>query len=121
MQEEGDKGTVTATITYGFDEDAVDDVNIDAELETVMNDYMTEHMDELVALADDETALMNKVVGDIAPTIFELYTDAILETGGKTGDVNMTVEQVDGAWKVTEALIADDSSAESDDVSAPEE
>ena len=98
---EGRKGTVKADLDLGFDIDEIKNTDLPADLEVIAQDYMEEHMDELIPLAGDQKALMNKVITDLAPVLLDKYSDMIFSANGTTEAATLTLEEKDGKWLVT--------------------
>lgn len=95
-------GKVTAKITFGFNPETASKVDVNAEMEEMVNTYMTENMAELTEIyqSGGQTALMVKVLDDMAGDILKFYTDKIMETGETTEDVVFNVENKDGNWLI---------------------
>ena len=95
-------GTVSAKITFGFDPEAASSVDVNAEMEEMVQEYMTNNMSELTEIyqSGGQNALMVKVLDDLCGDLLKLYTDKVMETGETTEDVVFNVENKDGNWLV---------------------
>ena len=102
VSEKDGKGIVKAELNLGFSLDEIKNMDLSSELEGIVSDYLAEHMGELAALASDETALMNKVITDLAPVMLDKYSEKMLATDGGTEEVTLTLEEKDGKWIVTD-------------------
>lgn len=102
VSETDGKGIVKAELNLGFSLDEIKNMDLSSELEGIVSDYLAEHMGELAALASDETALMNKVITDLAPVMLDKYSEKMLATDGGTEEVTLTLEEKDGKWIVTD-------------------
>lgn len=102
VSETGGKGIVKAELNLGFSLDEIKNMDLSSELEGIVSDYLAEHMGELAVLASDETALMNKVITDLAPVMLDKYSEKMLATDGGTEEVTLTLEEKDGKWIVTD-------------------
>lgn len=107
VSEKDGKGIVKADLTLGFNLDEIQNMDMQGELETVVSDYMNEHMSELIALSGDEAALVNKVITDLAPVLLDKYSEEMLAAGETTEEVTMTLEEKDGKWLVTDSSTAE--------------
>ena len=102
-EEEENKAKVNVDVTFGFDPDKMDDVDIDGMAETMAQDYMEKNMQELTKIYQEQgqTALMNKVLDDLAPDLLGAYVDEIMKTGEVNRSSVLTVENKDGKWLIT--------------------
>lgn len=108
----GDSAEVTGTVTYGYDTSF--DFDMDAINNEVMGDFEDEKLDEYAQIYTDngEAAMYAAIMNDMMPELLNRYSAALLETQGGTDEIQMTLEQTDGKWMITEMLVADDSAAE---------
>ena len=105
VSDDGDGvGTVVASVTYGFDGDKIDEIDIEAEAKEAMEKYLDEHESELVSLysSGGESAVMSKLMNEMVDDLLDSFMDKILENGEVTEDVSLTVKNIDGKWLVTE-------------------
>ena len=102
ITEEKDSAKVNLSVTFGFDPNKVDSVDVTDEVEKRTNDYMEDNMTELTQVyqSGGQTALMNKVLDDLAEELLQTYEDAVLKTGETTEDTVLTVENRDGKWVI---------------------
>lgn len=107
VSENGGKGIVKADLSLGFNLDEIQNIDLQGDLEGIVSDYMAENMGDLIALASDEAALMNKVITDLAPVMLDKYSEEMLATDGGTEEVTLTLEEKDGKWLVTDAVTAE--------------
>ena len=100
---DGDSATVEAVVNYGFDPDQVADVDVNADLESLLNDYMANNMEDLISVLNNEgeDALQIKILNDLIGDILDLYSAAIIEQGGISEDSVIFLDKVDGNWTIT--------------------
>ena len=104
VSEESDGvGKVVASVTFGYDPEAAGKVDVTDQVEKMSTDYMNANMAELtnIYLSGGQTALMQKVLDDLAGDILDLYTDEVMKTGETTKDVAFIVEKVDDKWLIS--------------------
>ena len=107
VSEKDGKGVVKADLNLGYNLDEIRNMDLQGDLEGIVSEYMNEHMAELIVLSDDQAALMNKVITDLAPVMLDKYSAEMLATDGGTEEVTLTLEEKDGKWLVTGADTAE--------------
>lgn len=75
VEEDGDNYLVIADIKMKD----YNNIDIDSDTTTIIDNYQQEHLDELSELAGDQQAMMEKVFGDLASEIFGAMTKKIDE------------------------------------------
>ena len=108
VQEEEDAGYVACNIVYGYDPEALENIDYTQEVTSMVQNYTNEHLSELVQILNEQgqEALAQKIINDIMPDLCDLISGLILSTGEKTEKAILKVENIDGKWLVTEAKLA---------------
>ena len=111
VTEEDGVGYVSCTITYGYNPDSLDDDGYADEVNSIVQKYTQENMDELISYYNDngQEALSKKIVNDVLPDVCDVILKHITESGEKTENAIIKVEKPDDRWIVTEAKIVEDS------------
>ena len=97
-------GTVKATVEYGFDPVQAEAIDATALVRELVDEYMGvygDSLEELRAVKGDE-AVQRNVIDDLGGSVLIRYLSSVLSTGVVTKPVTLTVEQVDGTWRVTD-------------------
>ena len=99
-------GTVNVDITYGFDIDTLfEGEEQDAAMDELIASYQEEHEAELLSLylTDGEEAMYKKLFTDIMPDVIKLLNDELDSSKEVSEDLYLTLEKIDGTWKVTDS------------------
>jgi len=101
---EGDTATVDAVVNYGFDPDKIESIDVNSDLETLVNTYMSENMDALIEVLNSqgEEALQNKIVNDLIGDILDLFSNAVLDQGGMSENSVLILKNIEDKWVITE-------------------
>lgn len=103
VTENDGKGSVHASITYGYDPDKMQEIDLNDEIGDMAEKYTDEHMDELTEIyqKDGQEAMISKLLDAMMGEVLKKYTDAVMETGEVTQDAILTLEKQDDKWVVT--------------------
>ena len=101
--DEDEVGTVPCSITYGFSSDVFSDSGISDKVNDITDAYAQDNYDELMTIYQEEgeDALLSTFYNAVMPEIMSVMKDALAASTGETEDWVMTIENIDGSWKVT--------------------
>lgn len=104
ITEENGTGKVRASVTYGFDLDKLEDIDVNAIIADSEAKYEADHQAELdfIRRSEGDTAVGNALMDGISEEVLALYSEQALATGEVTRDVLLTVENTEDGWKVSD-------------------
>lgn len=76
-------------------------IDIDSDTTTIIDNYQQEHLDELSELAGDQQAMMEKVFDDLAPEIFGAMTKKIDEAEAIDTQLRFTLVPNGENWLIS--------------------
>lgn len=125
VQEE--TAAVTARITLGYNPEASSNVSDDTS--NLVNEYQTEHYDELVAIytEEGEKAMYKKIYNDLIPIVISKMQEALESSEPSEEKTILSLVKKDGKWLVTDleenrpGAAAGDTAAEAGDGNTAEE
>ena len=87
-----------------FDPDKIESIDVNSDLETLVNTYMTENMDALIEVLNSqgEEALQNKIVNDLIGDILDLFSKAVVDQGGMSENSVLILKNIEDKWVITE-------------------
>ena len=101
-------GKARVSTTFGFNPEkasnVMQDTSVQAKVENMTNAYVIAHRSELTEIYTNsgQTALMQRVLDDLAADILDYAHDQIMATGETTQDTILLLEKNDeGKWLVT--------------------
>lgn len=103
IQEDGDQAT--AEVTGKCLDFETMDVSIgEVDTDTLTENYLTEHMDELSQIYSEqgEEAVNQKIMDDCAPLIFDQMKTAVDSIETRDFDMQITLTQTDGKWLISQ-------------------
>ena len=100
--QEGDTAAVTAKITLGYDPNVSS--NVPDETKEVVDQYQTEHYDELIAIytEDGQKAMYNKIYNDLIPLVIGKMQEALENSEPSEEKSVLTLVKTDGKWLVSD-------------------
>ena len=100
---EGDTATANVNISYTFDIDNLGGIDISVPLNELVTTFVDENYEELRSIMNSQgqEAFQLAVINGILPEFFEIYGQAVLESGGSTEDAVILLEKQDDNWIVT--------------------
>lgn len=118
---------VTAKITLGYDPEASSNVSDDTS--ELVNQYQTDHYDELVAIytEEGEKAMNKKIYNDLIPIVISKMQEALENSDPSEEKTILSLVKKDGKWLVTDleenrpGAAAGDTAAEAGDGNTAEE
>ena len=103
IEYEGDTATANVNVSYAFDIDNLDSIDISVPLNELVTSYVDENYEELRSIMDSQgqEAFQLAVLNGILPEFFEIYGQAIMDSGGSTEDAVILLEKLEDNWVVT--------------------
>ena len=97
-----DTAAVTAKITLGYNPEASSALSDDTS--SVVNEYQTEHYDELVAIytQEGEKAMNKKIFNDLIPIVIGKMQEALENSEPSEEKTILSLVKKDGKWLVTD-------------------
>ena len=103
IAEEDDKAVVPGTVTFGFDLDIVNDLDLSEEFESMVTEYVSNNMSELMEIysAEGQEGITKKVISDLLGDILNVITEIMNKSEETVKDVTFTVVKQDDNWLIS--------------------
>lgn len=100
--QEDDTAAVTAKITLGYNPESSS--SVPAETVDVVNEYQTEHYDELISIytEEGEKAMYKKIYNDLIPIVIGKMQEALENSATSDEKTILTLVKTDGKWLITD-------------------
>ena len=103
---EENTATVITTVTT-HNSESISTVSFQEDLNTLMETYQEEHMDELISinLNEGNDAMMTKVFDDLMPDIMTAMKNSYDSYSPENVIIEFTFEKIEGEWLITKAVL----------------